>query len=41
MRYRLARIRELTGHDLTEPDTRFQLHLATKAWLTRRALDGS
>ena len=41
LRYRLARIRELTGHDLAEPDTRFQLHLATKAWLTRRALSGS
>lgn len=40
LRYRLARIRELSGHDLGEPDTRFQLHLATKAWLTRRALAG-
>jgi len=40
LRYRLARIRELSGHDLTEPDTRFQLHLATKAWLTARALSG-
>lgn len=41
LRYRLARIRELSGHDLTEPDTRFQLHLATKAWLTRQALAGA
>ena len=41
LRYRLARIRELSGHDLTDPDTRFQLHLATKAWFTRRALRGS
>ena len=40
LRYRLARIRELSGHDLAEADTRFQLHLATKAWLTRRALSG-
>ena len=40
LRYRLSRIRELTGHDLAEADTRFQLHLATKAWLTRRALSG-
>jgi DNA-binding PucR family transcriptional regulator len=41
LRHRLARIRELSGHDLAEPDTRFQLHLATKAWLTRRALTGA
>ncbi len=40
LRYRLSRIRELSGHDLAEADTRFQLHLATKAWLTRRALSG-
>lgn len=41
LRYRLARIRELSGHDLADPDTRFQLHLATKAWFTRRALTGT
>ena len=40
LRYRLARIAELSGHDLADPDTRFQLHLATKAWFTRQALSG-
>ena len=38
VRYRLARIREISGHDLTDPDTRFQLQLASKAWFTRQAL---
>lgn len=41
LRHRLARIRELSGHDLSDPDTRFQLHLATKAWFTQRALAGA
>lgn len=40
LRYRLARIAELSGHDLGDPDTRFQLHLAAKAWFTRQALCG-
>jgi DNA-binding PucR family transcriptional regulator len=31
VRYRLARIGELTGHDLSDPDTRFHLHVATRA----------
>jgi sugar diacid utilization regulator len=31
VRYRLARIGELTGHDLSDPETRFQLHVATRA----------
>lgn len=35
LRYRLARIRELSGHDLNDPDTRFQLQLATTAWFMR------
>lgn len=34
LRYRLQRIRELSGHDLTDPDTRFNLQLATRAWQT-------
>lgn len=38
LRHRLDRVRDLSGHDLSLPDTRFQLHLATKAWSTRRAL---
>jgi sugar diacid utilization regulator len=32
LRYRLARIGELTGHDLRNVDTRFNLHAATRAW---------
>ena len=32
LRYRLARIAELTGHDLRNVDTRFNLHAATRAW---------
>ncbi len=32
LRYRLARIAELTGHDLRSVDTRFNLHAATRAW---------
>ena len=32
LRYRLARIAELTGHDLRKVDTRFNLHAATRAW---------
>ena len=38
VRYRLRRFRELTGHDLGDPETRFQVHFATKAWATRQAL---
>jgi hypothetical protein len=32
LRYRLARIAELTGYDLRNVDTRFNLHAATRAW---------
>jgi hypothetical protein len=32
VRYRLNRIRELTGRNLSDPDTRFNLHVATRAW---------
>ena len=38
VRYRVRRIRALTGHDLGDPETRFQLHLAVRAWATRRSL---
>jgi hypothetical protein len=31
LRYRLQRIRELSGHDLTHPDTRLNLHVALRA----------
>jgi hypothetical protein len=32
LRYRLTRIRDLTGVDLRNVDTRFNLHAATRAW---------
>lgn len=38
LKYRLKRIREISGHDLTDPDTRFHLQLATRAWRTLEAL---
>jgi DNA-binding PucR family transcriptional regulator len=31
LRYRLQRLREISGHDLANPDTRFNLQLATRA----------
>jgi len=38
LKYRLQRIRELTGFDLTDPETRFNLELATRTWVTLQAL---
>lgn len=38
LKYRLQRIREISGHDLSDPDTRFNLQLATRAWGTLTAL---
>jgi sugar diacid utilization regulator len=38
VKYRLRRIRELGGHDLSKPSTRSALHLATQAWVVLRAL---
>ena len=38
VRYRLGRIRRISGHDLTDADTRFNLQLATRAWFTVLAL---
>jgi sugar diacid utilization regulator len=38
LKYRLQRIRELTGYDLTDPETHFSLQLATRAWLTLQAV---
>jgi hypothetical protein len=32
LRYRLTRIQELTGFDIRDVDTRFNLHAATRAW---------
>jgi sugar diacid utilization regulator len=38
LKYRLRRIREISGHDLADPDTYFNLQLATRAWNTLAAL---
>jgi DNA-binding PucR family transcriptional regulator len=38
LRYRLQRIRTVSGLDLTDPDTRFNLQLATRAWTTVHAM---
>jgi sugar diacid utilization regulator len=38
LKYRLQRIREVSGHDLTDPDTTFNLKLATRAWRTLQSL---
>ena len=38
LKYRLQRIREISGHDLTESDARFNLQLATRAWATLSAM---
>ena len=38
LKYRLQRIREISGHDLSDADARFNLQLATRALRTLRAL---
>jgi sugar diacid utilization regulator len=38
LKYRLHRIREISGHDLADADTQFNLQLATRAWHTLQAL---
>jgi DNA-binding PucR family transcriptional regulator len=38
LKYRLHRIREISHHDLSDPDTLFNLQLATRAWSTLCAL---
>ncbi len=38
LKYRLRRIREISGHDLGLPDAQFNLQLATRAWRTLQAL---
>jgi sugar diacid utilization regulator len=38
LKYRLQRIREISGHDLADPETLFNLQLATRAWETLAAL---
>src|ERR1019366_1611047 len=39
LRYRLLRINELTGWNLNDPEQRFHLDLACRAWLVRQALE--
>lgn len=38
LKYRLQRIREISQHDLSDPDTRFNLQLASRAWQTLTAM---
>ena len=38
LKYRLRRIREISGYDLADRDTRFHLELATRAWRTMQTL---
>jgi sugar diacid utilization regulator len=38
LKYRLRRIREMSGHDLGLPDVQFNLQVATRAWRTLRVL---
>ncbi|HET6258734.1 MAG TPA: helix-turn-helix domain-containing protein [Pseudonocardia sp.] len=38
LRYRLRRIRDLSGHDLGVVDSRLNLHVATRAWQILRGL---
>ena len=40
LKYRLQRIREISGLDLTDPETQFSLQLATRARDTLAALRG-
>lgn len=35
LRYRLNCIRQITGFDLADPETRLNLHVATRAWRIR------
>lgn len=39
LRYRLRRIRELSGHDLNAVDARLNLHIATRTWRLLHGLD--
>jgi sugar diacid utilization regulator len=41
LKYRLRRIREISGHDLGAADVQFNLQVATRAWRTLQALRGS
>jgi DNA-binding PucR family transcriptional regulator len=39
LKYRLQRIRDISGHDLTDAGDNFSLQLATRAWRTLQALE--
>ena len=41
LRYRLTKIVQVTGRDLSDPDERFQLQLACRAWDGLQALEAS
>jgi sugar diacid utilization regulator len=41
LKYRLKRIREISGQDIGLPDTQFNLQVATHAWRTLRAMRSS
>jgi DNA-binding PucR family transcriptional regulator len=41
LKYRLQRIRQIADLDLGDPDTWFNLHLATRAWSTLGVLRAS
>lgn len=38
VKYRLRRIREVSGHDLGRPDVQFNLQVATHTWRTLEAI---
>jgi DNA-binding PucR family transcriptional regulator len=38
LKYRLQRVREVSGHDLSDAETKFNLQLATRVWGTLIAL---
>lgn len=38
LKYRLQRIRDVSGYDLNDPETQFNLQLASRAWRTLRAM---
>lgn len=40
-KYRLKRIRDLSGYDLTDPDTAFNLERASRAWRTLELMRAS
>ncbi len=41
LKYRLQRIRQISGLDLSDPEVFFNLQLATRAWQTLSALRGT